>query len=91
MLQIRLIGVPTFDIGGGCDPYVLINVTSTRMRNVKIYDFRKHCSKLHHYREKHRIIDMFLESQEVYVRDNVQFQFYDWDSAGRDDKVRLAS
>lgn len=93
--HIRLVTVPNFDVGGGCDPYFHVRVTSADpspgvdtpgFNNKKVYDYREHVKKIKKYKNE-RFVDLSCETHNLVVRHNVKLVFFDWDSVGKDDKM----
>lgn len=79
--HIRLITVPNFDVGGGCDPYFQVRVDGK-----KIYDYRKHVKRIKHCK-KERFVDLDVSTHNLRVRNNVKLLFFDQDAMSADDKM----
>jgi phosphatidylinositol-3,4,5-trisphosphate 3-phosphatase/dual-specificity protein phosphatase PTEN len=86
--HVRLITVPNFDVEGGCDPYFVVDATTTGgLLNSRIYDYRTHVKKLQHYKPKHRQVLLDVSSHQLLVRGNVRVAFFDADVSHTDDKM----
>eukprot|EP01029_Cantina_marsupialis_P028178 TRINITY_DN775823_c0_g1_i1.p1 TRINITY_DN775823_c0_g1~~TRINITY_DN775823_c0_g1_i1.p1 ORF type:complete len:359 (-),score=105.56 TRINITY_DN775823_c0_g1_i1:337-1389(-) len=80
--HVRMITVPNFDVGGGCDPYFHV-----RVDNKKIYDYKKRVKKIRHLKKDERFVDLDVSSHGLYVKGDVKMIFYDYDQIGSDDKM----
>ncbi len=79
--HVRLITVPNFDVGGGCDPYFHVKLGSK-----KVFDFKK-AGKVAKARRGLPFFDLDLSGMHCVVLGDVKLVFYDQDQVGNDDKM----
>lgn len=77
--RVRMLTVPNFDVGGGCDPYFVIK----RANGKHCYDYRKHVSEVRHYKSE-PFIDM--DNLQCPMIGDAKLIFFDKDTL-RDDKM----
>ena len=90
--HIRLITVPNFDVGGGCDPFfdVRLAVWDDKKKThvmKKIFDYYKTVKKVRNYRPRDKYADIDVEEYDVRVRGDVKIVLYDYDTVGGNDKM----
>ena len=85
LTSLKLLSVPNFDPGGGCDPYLQV-----RLGNGKrlVFDYKQATrGKLRHYAPKQKPIELDLTPFNVRVKGDVKISFWDYDMVSEDDKM----
>ena len=90
--HIRLITVPNFDVGGGCDPFfdVRLAVWDDKKKchvMKKIFDYLKANKKVRNYRPRDKYADIDVTEFDLRVRGDVKIVLYDYDTVGGNDKM----
>lgn len=90
--HIRLITVPNFDVGGGCDPYFDVRLAvwdEGKKKHVmkKVFDYYKAAKKVRNYRSRDKYADIDVEEFDLRVRGDVKVVLYDYDKLGGHDKM----
>eukprot|EP00301_Raphidiophrys_heterophryoidea_P002443 c11141_g1_i2.p1 GENE.c11141_g1_i2~~c11141_g1_i2.p1 ORF type:complete len:545 (+),score=144.44 c11141_g1_i2:88-1722(+) len=79
---VRFETVPSFDIGGGCDPYFKVFI-----ENTKVYDYRTHVPSIKPARKKSGDHFMDVSEHGLVIAGDCKFLFFDADTIGGSDKM----
>lgn len=82
--HIRLVTIPSFDVGGGCDPYFDVRI---RGGKVKVFDYKKAVKRVKNYKPRDKYADLELGDMDIRIRGDVKLVFWDHDRVGSPDKM----
>lgn len=82
--HVRLVTVPNFDVGGGCDPYFDVRI---RGGKVKVFDYKKAVGKVKGFKTRDKFADLDCSAFDIRVRGDVKLVFWDYDRVGTPDKM----
>lgn len=85
VMHIRLISVPNFDVGGGCDPYFVVRNQAKQ----KLYNYKEQVKKVAKFKSKQDYVDLPLDElpKSCVVEGDVDFIFFDHDQMSAPDKM----
>jgi phosphatidylinositol-3,4,5-trisphosphate 3-phosphatase/dual-specificity protein phosphatase PTEN len=82
--HVRLIHVPNFDVGGGCDPYFDVRLDGKK----KLFDYKKaRGGKVKKAKKGDMYADMDCSDLDLRVRGDIKFVFWDHDTYSAPDKM----
>lgn len=82
--HVRLITIPNFDVGGGCDPYFDVRI---RGGKVKVFDYKKAVGKVKNFKSRDKVADLDCSTFDIRIRGDVKLVFWDYDRMGSPDKM----